>query len=179
MKTLLSSRAENLREKTSPPVLISACLVGLRCRYDGGHSLCRDLLDFFSVIHFIPFCPEQLGGLPTPRPPADIHDGDGYDVLSGTARLLNAAGADVTDAFKRGAEESYALARLSRSPFAIMKSRSPSCGLTTPYYGTPAGMGAGVTAAFFKSNGIGIFELDRTDLFPCRHFFELFEKSMT
>ena len=146
--------------------MISACLIGVNCRYDGGHSACSDLLDFVTDVSFIPFCPEQLGGLPTPRPPANIKGGDGRQVLEGKARLISSVGEDVTHAFIKGAEEAYALARLAGSRLAIMKDRSPSCGLKTPYADTPSGQGIGVTAALFISRGIRIFELGRDDSFP-------------
>ena len=89
------------RDRT--PIMISACLLGVNCRYDGDNSACYDLLNFLDHVIFIPFCPEQLGGLPTPRPPANIKGGNGYDVLSGKATLINAAGEDVTKAFRQGA----------------------------------------------------------------------------
>jgi len=156
--------------------MISACLVGIHCRYDGAHSMCRDLVDSLPSVPFIPFCPEQLGGLPTPRSPSFIKGGDGYDILSGKAKVLNRAGEDVTDSFRKGAQEAYAMARRTGSTLAIMKSRSPSCGLKTPHCETAAGIGIGVTAAFFKSHGLKVFELDEDDLFPCRDFFEFLEK---
>ena len=158
--------------------MISACLIGVNCRYDGGHSTCSDLLDFVANVSFIPFCPEQLGGLPTPRSPAIIKGGDGREVLDGKARLINSAGEDVTDAFIRGAKEAYSLARLSGSRLAIMKDRSPSCGLVTPYAETPRGYGIGVTAALFISRGIRIFELGRDDSFPNRNFFALLDEDV-
>jgi len=132
---------------------------------------------FVASVPFIPFCPEQLGGLSTPRPPANIMGGDGRDVISGKARLLNVVGDDVTDAFKKGAEEAVKLARLTSTALAIMKDRSPSCGLRTPYCDKSTGLGIGVTAALFKSNGIKIFELGKDDPFPCKSFFQLLEEA--
>ncbi|MEA2040001.1 MAG: DUF523 domain-containing protein [Thermodesulfobacteriota bacterium] len=155
--------------------MISACLLGMRCRYDGGHSLCSDLLAFVPSVNFVPFCPEQLGGLSTPRPAADIIGGDGYDVLSGKAMLVNAAGDNVTFAFKNGAEEALKLARLTRSFLSIMKDKSPSCGLQTPYCDKQSGFGIGVTAALFESSGIRIFELGSNDTFPDQDFLNLME----
>lgn len=129
------------------------------------------------TVPFIPFCPEQLGGLPTPRPPANMKGGDGQDVLLGKAKLINAAGNDVTDAFRKGAKEAYLLARLAGVSLSIMKDRSPSCGLTTPYCEKTNGHGIGVTAALFLSNGINVFELGRNDSFPNRDFLDLLEES--
>ncbi len=160
------------------PIMISACLMGVHCRYDGGHAICRALVDFSPAVPFIPFCPEQLGGLPTPRPPANIKNGDGHDIFTGQAKIINAVGEDVTDAFRKGAQEAYALARLSGSSLAVMKSRSPSCGLKTPYCEKTTGIGIGVTAAYFESHGLKVFELDRDDPFPCGDFFELSEEAL-
>jgi uncharacterized protein YbbK (DUF523 family) len=154
-------------------IMISACLLGIHCRYDGRHSICLDLVDFVASRRFTPFCPEQLGGLPTPRPAANIIGGDGRDILSGSARLVDSEGKDVTGAFKRGAEEALRLARLAGSSIAIMKERSPSCGLKTPYCDKPRGMGIGVTAALFESEGIKIIELGANDTFPTPGFFQI------
>jgi len=158
------------------PIMVSACLLGIHCRYDGRHSLCPELVDFVTAAVFIPFCPEQLGGLPTPRPPAGIKGGDGRDILSGSARVINAEGNDVTAAFKKGAEEALKLARLTGTSIAIMKDRSPSCGLQTPYCDKPTGMGIGATAALFESSRIKIFELGSNDAFPSEKFLRLIEK---
>ena len=154
-------------------IMISACLLGIHCRYDGRHSICPDLVDFVASRRFTPFCPEQMGGLPTPRPAADIIGGDGRDILSGSARLVDTEGKDVTGAFKRGAQEALRLTRLAGSSIAIMKERSPSCGLKTPYCDKPSGMGIGVTAALFESEGIKIIELDANDSFPTPGFFQV------
>jgi len=154
--------------------MISACLLGIPCRYDGRHSICPDLVHFVASCRFTPFCPEQMGGLSTPRPPANIIGGDGRDILSGSARLVNSEGKDVTYAFKKGAQKALRLTRLADSSIAIMKERSPSCGLKTPYCDKPSGMGIGVTAALFESEGIKIIELDANDSFPTPEFFNLF-----
>jgi len=96
----------------------------------------------------IPVCPEQLGGLPTPRPPAEILGGDGADVLSGTARVINLRGEEVTEAFMRGAEEVLRLARLLGVRRAFLKAKSPSCGLEP----------LGVTAALLLREGLELHE---------------------
>lgn len=142
--------------------MISACLLGIHCRYDGRHSLCQDLVDFATTTTIIPFCPEQLGGLSTPRPPAIMTGGDGIDVLAGRAKVVNANGANVTNAFKKGADEALKLARLAGATIAVMKDKSPSCGL-----------GFGVTAALFESHNIKVFELGSSDTFPTPEFLEL------
>jgi len=162
----LQSEKPFLPEKI--PLRISACLLGLHCRYDGHHSLCTSLVEFIASMPVIPFCPEQLGGLPTPRPPAEIRHGDGSDIISGRAKVINSEGKDVTDAFRRGAMEALNLAQLTGTSIAIMKSRSPSCGLQTPCCDKATGMG--VTAALFESKGIRIFDLGSDDNFSAHEF---------
>ena len=160
------------------PIIISACLLGFCCRYDGSHSLCPGLLSFVDSHPFIPFCPEQQGGLSTPRPPADIREGDGRDVLAGRARLINDKGTDVTEAFKKGAQEAYRLAEMAEAVIAIMKKGSPSCGLQTTYCESPSGTGIGVTAALFESHNIKMVELEANDVFPFPGFSKLMERSV-
>lgn len=154
------------------PILISACLLGVCCRYDAEERSCPKLVRFASSARVIPFCPEQLGGLPTPRPPADIVGGDGRDVLSGKAKLINARGEEVTDAFLRGAGESLKLARLTGAKKAILKDKSPSCGLKTPYCESPTGSGSGVTAALFILNGLKVMDIKPESDFPPPGFIE-------
>ncbi len=131
-------------------ILVSGCLLGICCRYDG---LSKPDADVMALVHrrnILPVCPEQLGGLPTPRKAAYIAGGDGFEVLSGTARVLTVENKkDVTDAFIRGARECERLARLFRIKKAILKSRSPSCGLT---------MQTGVTAAALILAGLEVLE---------------------
>lgn len=156
--------------------MISACLLGIRCRYDGQHSLCPDLAHFMSSYPFVPFCPEQLGGLPTPRPEARIIGGDGRNILSGDGKLVDMDGKDVTMAFRKGAEEALKLAVLSKTSIAIMKDRSPSCGLQTPYCDMLSGSGFGVTAALFKAEDIRMLELGPDDAFPTPGFSKLIKE---
>jgi uncharacterized protein YbbK (DUF523 family) len=108
----------------------------------------------------IPICPEQLGGLSTPRPPALIVNGDGEDVICGRAQVINELGEDVTEAFLKGARESLSLAKLMGAHKAFLKARSPSCGLRTPYCSSDTGYGIGVTAALLLRNGIEVIEVD-------------------
>ena len=107
-------------------MLVSSCLLGVMCRYDGGHSLAEEIASKVSQMHVIPICPEQLGGLPTPRPPSSIVNGDGDEVLRGRARVINDRGEDVTEAFVKGARETLALARLTGAKKALLKDKSPS-----------------------------------------------------
>jgi len=156
--------------------MISACLLGVCCRYDGEHSRSDKVVDFAASVSFIPFCPEQLGGLPTPRPPANMVGGDGPDILAGRGRLINEQGEDVTRAFLKGAREALKLARLTGALAAVTKDKSPSCGLHTPYCDKPSGMG--VTAALFASQGIRVFEMGRDDPFPNDAFWGFLNKLM-
>jgi len=154
-------------------VLISACLLGVQCRYDGGHALCKPLIDFLPEIHAVPFCPEQMGGLPTPRPPANIIGGDGADVLAGTAKCINHLDQDVTQAFIKGAKEAFRLAELMGARLAIGKDKSPSCGLATPYCESPKGIGMGVAAALLRQKGLMVWEIGQEGLFPTPDFIEI------
>ena len=145
------------------PILISSCLLGIECRYDGGHSRAEEIVQKAQEIQFIPICPEQLGGLSTPRAPSYIVKGDGKGVLSGNARVINSLGKDVTEAFIKGARASLKLAQLTGATKAIVKDKSPSCGLNTPYCDTDTGYGLGVTAALLLKSGITIIEINPND----------------
>lgn len=130
--------------------LISACLLGCACRYDGKtkpHPLAQELARRGLAV---PVCPEQLGGLPTPRTPAERR-GD---------RVVTADGRDVTAEYRRGAEEALAIAQLYGCTAAILKERSPSCGRGQVYDGTFTGTltaGDGVAAALLAENGLIVY----------------------
>jgi uncharacterized protein YbbK (DUF523 family) len=140
--------------------LISACLLGIRCSHSGDDRYRNDRAVKLSGIEpLIPVCPEQLGGLPTPRAPQEIQDGEGEDVLNGTCRVLNKNGEDVTGEFIRGAEETLKVAKQLKVKAFIGKSGSPSCGCGQIYDGSFLGRltsGDGVTAALLRRNGIRI-----------------------
>ncbi len=140
-------------------VLVSACLMGIHCRYNGEHCLDSRVQKTLKGRTPIPVCPEQLGGLPTPRSPARLKGGDGAAVLGGGARVVDDSGRDVTQNFIRGAEEAARVAGLFAAKSAILKSRSPSCGLSCEVRGEGFGPGPGVTAALFLQLGFDIFEL--------------------
>ena len=131
-------------------LLISACLLGSCCRYDGAskaHLLAAALAERHTLV---PVCPEQLGGLPTPRPPAERR-GD---------RVVTKTGADVTEVYCRGAEETLRLCRLLGCQAAVLKERSPSCGYGEIYDGTHSGtltVGDGMTAALLAAGGIPVY----------------------
>ncbi|MEW5785082.1 MAG: DUF523 domain-containing protein [Bacillota bacterium] len=148
--------------------LVSACLLGLSTRYDGAHNRNRAVLAFCRAHNIIPVCPEQLGGLPTPRLAAEITGGDGAAVLDGKAAVLTKAGCDVTASFKYGAVQVLQLAGLHEISGAIFKSASPSCGSGLIYDGSFSGCrraGDGVTTALLKRHGIHVF--NEHCLLPC------------
>ena len=144
-------------------ILVSACLLGRPVRYDGkgkplGHpALARWQADGMVV----GFCPEQAGGLPTPRPPAEIEAGmTGEDVLAGRARVLEVTGGDVTAEFIEGGEKAVAFARENGCTHALLIDGSPSCGSGFLYDGSFSGIrhpGEGVTAALLRRAGIAVF----------------------
>ncbi|MDY5613003.1 DUF523 domain-containing protein [Dysosmobacter sp.] len=131
-------------------ILISACLLGTCCRYDGASKAHPKAAALAERHTLVPVCPEQLGGLATPRPPAERQEG----------RVVTKTGADVTEAYRRGAEETLRLCRLLGCEAAVLKERSPSCGHGEIYDGTHSGTltaGDGVTAALLEANGIPVY----------------------
>lgn len=141
--------------------LISACLAGFNCKYNAKNNFNIIFEKLIVKGMAVPICPEQAGGLPTPRSPAEISDGDGFDVIEGRARVLTVEGEDVTSKFLKGAEETLRLANLVGANKAILKSRSPSCGCCNIYDGTFKGtlkQGKGVSAAYLLKNGIKIID---------------------
>ncbi len=139
--------------------LVSACLLGIPTTYDGGGHLQAELLPLVARGQVVPICPEAAGGLPTPRPPAEIVGGDGSDVLDGRAQVTTLTGEDVSAAYVRGAECALAAARRYGITTAILKQRSPSCGSDRIYDGSHTGKlkaGQGVTAALLRRNGVSV-----------------------
>lgn len=131
-------------------ILISACLLGCRCRYDGASKL-HPLAEALAQCHtLVPVCPEQLGGLSTPRPPAERRG----------EQVVTREGRDVTEQYRRGAEEALHLCCLMGCEAAVLKERSPSCGRGSIYDGTFTGTlcpGDGVTAERLISAGIPVY----------------------
>ncbi len=146
-----------------PKVLVSACLLGQPVRYDGGHQLAHHpvLARWLAQGQVVAICPEVAGGLPTPRPPAEITTGgSGASVLAGRAQVHDSAGDDVTDAFARGARLALQLAQKHGIRVAVLKDFSPSCGSSHIYDGHFAGRkvaGDGVTSALLRDAGIVLF----------------------
>ena len=137
-------------------ILISACLLGARCRYDGASKEHPEVLKLAERHTLVPVCPEQLGGLPTPRTPSE-RQGDA---------VCTREGEDVTEAYRRGAEEALRLCRMLGCAAAVLKERSPSCGCGEIYDGTFTGTltaGDGVTAELLKSRGIPVYGESQID----------------
>jgi uncharacterized protein YbbK (DUF523 family) len=137
--------------------LCSACLVGIKCAYDGKDRFDSKAKDLFDRGLVVPVCPEQLGGLPTPREKREVNGGNGRLVLDGKARVIEISGKDMTEAALKGAEETLRIANQLGIKEFIGKARSPSCGCGRIYDGTFSGSlvkGDGVTVALLKKSGI-------------------------
>ncbi|MEM0095346.1 MAG: DUF523 domain-containing protein [Candidatus Bathyarchaeia archaeon] len=129
--------------------LCSACLLGIKCRYDGKDCRNEKVVELLKIELLIPVCPEQLGGLPTPREPAEIFGG----------KVLTKSGRNVTENFIRGARETLKIVKLLGVKEAVLKQGSPSCGCGRIYNGTFSGKtveGDGITAALLKKHGIKV-----------------------
>lgn len=140
-------------------ILISACLCGINCKYNGKSNYHEKAYKLFKEGKAMLVCPEQLGGLPTPRHPAEITNGNAKDVLESRGSITNNKGEDVTVYFVKGAEETLKIAESLGSKKAILKSRSPSCGCGKIYSGKFQGElieGNGVTAQLLMDNGIEV-----------------------
>lgn len=148
-------------------ILVSRCLLGHRVRYDGGAHGPFDLLGVWqSEGRIVPLCPEVAGGLPTPRPPAEIPGGQGGAVLDGRVAVVTDGGEDVTAAFVAGAEAALELIARHGIRLAVLKARSPSCGNLENYDGSFSGTrvaGEGVTAAALKRAGVAVFNETELD----------------
>ncbi|PJI09702.1 MULTISPECIES: DUF523 domain-containing protein [Clostridium] len=145
-------------------LIVSACLLGINCKYSGSNNLNEKVKKLCNNMTVIPICPEQLGGMTTPRKPAEIKGGSGKEVLDGKARVFDKDGKDVTEYYISGAKETLKIVKMFDAKKAILKANSPSCGCGTIYDGNFIGNkinGNGVTAEVLKKNGIEILnELD-------------------
>ncbi len=137
-------------------VIVSACLLGLKTRYNGEDALSETLVAALKDSVIVPVCPEQLGGLSTPRPACEITARDGSDVLAGSSRVVDERGSDVTENLIKGAVEALKIARLAGATEAYLKERSPSCGVMTIKRGGMTVAGQGTTAALLKKNGLKV-----------------------
>ncbi|MFF7725356.1 DUF523 domain-containing protein [Streptomyces sp. NPDC008001] len=140
-------------------ILVSACLRGVPCRFDGRHKAASEVDEALDGHDVVSFCPEVAGGLATPRRPAELVGGDGHDVLDGTARVVEDTGRDVTAEFMDGARRALAAAEHAGCTEALLMPRSPSCGSGAVYDGSFTGElvpGDGVTAALLRRHGIAV-----------------------
>ncbi|EUJ46517.1 hypothetical protein MCOL2_18884 [Listeria fleischmannii FSL S10-1203] len=137
--------------------MVSACLAGIPCRYDGQHKENKVLKGMVQSGVATALCPEMLGGLATPRNPAEIVGGDGMDVWSGVAKVIDCSGEDVTESYQEGARKTLKELVALGITEVILKEKSPSCGACQIYDGSFSGklkVGVGVTAAYLQMNGI-------------------------
>lgn len=148
-------------------LLVSACLLGEKVRYDGGDSAVHGLLDTWARQgRIVSLCPEMAGGLCVPRQPAEIEDGNADAVLRGMGRVQRKDGMDVTAAFMDGAERALATCWEHKIKIAILKEGSPSCGSSLVNDGRFSGSkiaGQGVTTALLSGHGISVFNESQLD----------------
>ena len=138
-------------------ILISACLLGTPCRYDGKSKICDKVEELSEKFELIPICPEVMGGLDTPRLPCEIKDG----------KAIRSDGKDMTRFYQKGANDALALAKKEKCSLAVLKEKSPSCGTHFIYDGTFSKTlidGKGITAKLLSENGIKVFSEDDIDL---------------
>lgn len=140
--------------------IISACLCGVNCKYNGKNNLKQGVEKLLKQGILIPVCPEQLGGMETPREPHEIVNSTASEVLDGKGKVLSKTYKDSTDKFIKGAYETLKIAKSLGVKEAILKSNSPSCGFGTIYNGNFSGekiRGNGVTAELLKRENIKIY----------------------
>lgn len=134
-------------------ILVSACLLGKNCKYNGGNNLNQGVLEFIEGHEVIGVCPEQLGGLSTPRLPAEIVAG----------LVTNKEGVSVDNEFRKGAQEALAVALENKVDLAILQSRSPSCGVKEIYDGSFSGKkikGQGLFAKLLSAREIKVLDAE-------------------
>jgi len=142
-----------------PKYLVSACLAGENVRYDGKNCLQQKLKDLVKNNQAIMICPEVMGGLATPRLPAEIVGGSAQNVFTNQAKILDASGQDVTEEFLKGAYKALEIAKKNHITHVILKENSPSCGSHFIYDGTFQGQktkGMGLTASLFQQHGFQV-----------------------
>lgn len=142
--------------------IVSACLAGVNCKYSGGNNLHPKVVELLKKGEAVLVCPEQMGGLATPRIPAEI-TGD---------KVINKAGEDVTLQFSKGAQIALQIAEMTEASAAIFKERSPSCGVSQIYDGTHSGnltKGEGLTTQLLRKHGIKVISEEELDLFFVDH----------
>lgn len=134
-------------------IMVSACLLGENCKYNDGNNRNEKILEFLAGNEVIPVCPEQMGGLTTPRDPAEIVDGV----------VINKAGVNVDQEYRMGAQKTLEIALREKPDLVILQSRSPSCGVKERYDGSFSGKlikGSGVTAELLIQNGFNVVDAE-------------------
>lgn len=137
-------------------ILVSACLIGTNCKYDGKNNACEAVIKLKNKYELIPVCPETLGGLPTPRIPCEIASG----------KVINRIGVDVTKFFAKGAKDALLIAKENNIQYAILKERSPSCGVSNVYDGSFSKTlvpGMGVFAKMLVRYGVKVYSENEID----------------
>ena len=135
-------------------IIVSACLVGINCKYNGDNNDNHKVKEYLKDKEYIIICPEQLGGLTTPRNPSEIIN------INGERKVFTCDNIDVTKNFINGAKESLKIAKIYNCKKALLKEGSPSCGCNFIYDGTFSGKkipGQGITTTLFKENNIEVF----------------------
>jgi len=145
-------------------ILISACLLGVRCRFDGTSCIDQGLVESEQRLNYLPICPEQLGGMPTPRDPVTIVGGDGTDVLDKNAKIIDSSGKDVTDLFLLGVEAVLQMGSITGIEKAVLKENSPSCGVHRTNIDNNRQPGIGVLAAALSRAGVPLYTEDDYEL---------------
>lgn len=140
------------------PILVSACLLGLPTRYDGTSKRSQNVLDWLSreKLTPVPVCPEQLAGLPTPREQTCFRRGDGHAVIAGSGEVVSISGRSMNEIFLHGARATLLVARLTGCRRALLKERSPSCGVHQIHRGGDIVAGRGVAAALLIDAGLTV-----------------------
>lgn len=160
---LVGGWESSMKMPNTEKILVSACLVGSKVRYNAADVPCENgwLEQWLAEGRVVAFCPEVAGGLPVPRPPAEIFGGKtGGAVLAGDAQVRDNAGRDVSAYFVEGAKKALETAQKNHIKVAILKEKSPSCGSSFIYDGTFSGNrleGQGVTTALLMKHGIRVF----------------------
>ena len=152
-------KSEGKRGENNKMIIVSACLAGICCKYNGKSNYKKEIAEMVAKGKAIPICPEQLGGMSTPRDPCEISGGTGKDVLSKKCKVITKDGEDVTQNLIKGAWEVMKIAKLTKAQKAILKSDSPSCSSYKIYNGTFSKTkikGSGVTAQLLIDNGIEV-----------------------
>ena len=141
------------------PILVSACLLGLPTRYDGTSKRSQTVMEYLQRENLlpVPICPEQLAGLATPREKTFFKSGCGLDVLAGTGEVVSETGLAMNEVFCHGAKMSLQIGRVSNCRRALLKERSPSCGVHLIYRGEDRVPGTGVTTALLVKEGFEVF----------------------